>query len=110
MSHLLPTFVVGSGQILTGVIYENIDGVRTSKDLSGATVAIKAIVNDETVASWPATQDPDQVNNRGKYSFQLTPTSITEEGDVLLQAWVTIGGGTPIKSAIVEEWAQRSLA
>jgi len=102
-------FVVGSEPILTGIAYDRTNLVRQAKDLTGAAIFVRAILNGGTVKIWNATANPDQVTNRGKFTYQMGSSDIDAVGIVELQAWVTLSGKTTKSGTVVEE-AQRSLS
>ncbi len=101
--------VVGSEHKIFGTAYDISDGVRTAKDLSGATLSIKASFNGGAALTWPCTMDPDQTANKGKFTSQLGDNDVPSPGYVEMQLWVTLGA-IVTKSAIVRRKVERSVS
>ena len=85
-------FVQGSRHLIVGFIRDRQNGTLVAVDLTGGSVVLKAKIEAGTVKTWNATPDPDQTNNKGKYSYLLAGGDLDASGKIHVQAEVTIGG------------------
>jgi hypothetical protein len=103
-------FRVGSHHLITGVVKDN--GVPLA--LTGATLSLKLRIDaiagiPGIVKSLSAAQDPDQITNPGKFTYQCVGTDFDIAGTGYLQMFVTTGGVLH-KSLIVDREVHQSLA
>lgn len=85
---------VGSRDRIKGRIRDLVGTTRVPVDLTGTTVALKVRINKGAVKTWNCTPDPDQVVNRGVFSYALGANDIDKAGDIELEAHVITGGET----------------
>jgi len=100
-----------SEDLIEGLVYDNVAGVLQLVDLTGSSVKIRAYLPGAVIKEWVAVPDSDQVNNKGKFSYQLirTPTpDIPMEGSIELQLLLT-AAGKEHRSDIVEAYAVRAI-
>ena len=101
-------FVAGSTHLFEVVIKDNVNGVVTPMTLTGATIEFKVLKADGTVSTWAATADPDQVTNKGKCTYKLSTTDLTQEGSIYVQPVVTVGADV-YRGADIEHFVKRKI-
>lgn len=92
MAEKILPFITGSEDRIVGYVYDNVAGVLTLLDLGGAAVSLRFSVNGRAAFSRAATVDPDQVANKGRFTYDLTTTDLVQEGTLSIAAHVTIAG------------------
>lgn len=105
----LEPFKTGSADKIKGRIRDRIGVDLVPVDLTGATVLLKAKIGKVWAKSFTATADPDQVNNRGVWTYQLLTTDLDRAGDMELEThWVV--AGVPHKSKSIFVTVEKAVA
>lgn len=101
-------FVAGSTHLFEVVIKDNVNGVASPMALTGATVKFRVLKPDGTVSEWTATNDPDQVTNKGRCTYKLTTTDLTQEGSIYVQPVVSVGADE-YRGVDIEHFVKRKI-